>query len=134
MANLTANFSDWEFACRGKCNAECKASTMDPKFMSKLQSLRDLVGRSIKINSGIRCSYYNATISGAAQHSWHIPRDGICCASDIRTSPTREDVLALYAAADYLGFRGIGLYAGRIHVDMRRTKRVRWIDKGWSWA
>ena len=134
MGNLTANFSDWEFACTGKCNPACLASSMSEEFVEKLQALRDLVGRSIKINSGIRCSYYNATISGAAQHSWHIPRDGICCASDIRTSPTREDVLALYAAADYLGFRGIGLYEGRIHVDMRPTQRVRWVDKSWSWS
>ena len=36
-------------------------------------------------------------------------------------------------AADFVGFRGIGLYAGRIHVDMRPTKRVRWIDKSWTW-
>jgi hypothetical protein len=134
MGNLTRNFSDWEFACKGKCNDDCKAVMMQAAFMEKLQALRDLIGRSIKITSGIRCSYYNTTIPGAAQHSWHIPRNGIACAADIRTSRSREDVLALYAAADHLGFRGIGLYDGRIHVDMRPTKRARWVDKSWDWS
>ena len=134
MGNLTRNFSNSEFACRGKCNDDCKASSMNPKFMEKLQALRELDGRPIKITSGIRCSYYNTTIPGAAQHSWHIPRNGIACAADIRTGSTKEDILTLYAAADHLGFLGIGLYAGRIHVDMRPTQRARWVDKSWEWS
>lgn len=133
MGDLTHNFSNWEFACRGQCNAECKAARIDRAFVHKLQALRDLVDQPIMITSGIRCSYYNATIAGAAASSWHIPRNGVACASDIRTTPRREDVMGLYIAADYLGFVGIGIYAGRIHVDLRTTSKVRWIDKSWTW-
>lgn len=134
MGNLTRSFSDWEFACRGKCSAVCRALRMSDEFMEKLQALRDIIAKPITVTSGIRCKCYNAKIPGAAKNSWHIPRNGVACAADIRTSRSNEDVLALYAAADQLDFKGIGLYAGRIHVDTRSTKRVRWVDKSWSWA
>ena len=134
MGDLTRNFSMREFACRGKCGAICRSLRMSDEFMQKLQALRDLVGKSITITSGIRCEKYNATIPGAAKQSWHIPRNGVACAADIRTTRDDKDVLALYAAADHLGFKGIGLYKGRIHVDTRPTKRARWVDKSWNWS
>ena len=105
---------------------------MAPEFVSKLQMLRDRIGKPIKITSGIRCKSHNAKIGGASK-SWHIPRDGVCYASDIRTDRSDEEVLRLYAAADSLGFTGIGLYKGRIHIDMRPTNRARWVDKSWTW-
>ena len=134
MGNLTRSFSDWEFACRGKCSEICRSLRMSPEFMAKLQELRDKIKKPITVTSGIRCESYNATIPGAAKRSWHIPRNGMVCAADIRTTRLNEDVLRLYAAADQIGFKGIGLYAGRIHVDMRPTQRVRWVDRSWSWS
>ena len=132
MGDLSSSFSKWEFECRGKCGFHCRTARMAPEFVSKLQMLRDRIGKPIKITSGIRCKSHNAKIGGASK-SWHIPRDGVCYASDIRTDRSDEEVLRLYAAADSLGFTGIGLYKGRIHIDMRPTNRARWVDKSWTW-
>ena len=133
MGDLTRSFSNFEFECRGKCGFHCRTARMAPEFLAKLQMLRDRIGKPIKVTSGIRCKSHNAKIGGAPK-SWHIPRDGVCYASDIRTCRSDEEVLRLYAAADSLWFHGIGLYKGRIHVDMRPTTRARWVDKSWSWS
>lgn len=133
MGDLTRSFSNFEFECRGKCGFHCRTARMAPEFLAKLQMLRDRIGKPIKVTSGIRCKSHNAKIGGASK-SWHMPRDGVCYASDIRTGRSDEEVLRLYAAADSLGFHGIGLYKGRIHVDMRPTTRARWVDKSWSWS
>jgi len=133
MGDLTRSFSNFEFECRGKCGFHCRTARMAPEFLAKLQMLRDRIGKPIKITSGIRCKSHNAKIGGASK-SWHMPRDGVCYASDIRTGRSDKEVLRLYAAADSLGFHGIGLYKGRIHVDMRPTTRARWVDKSWVWA
>lgn len=132
MGDLSSSFSKWEFECRGKCGFHCRTARMAPEFVSKLQMLRDRIGKPIQITSGMRCKSHNEKIGGASK-SWHIPRDGVCYASDIRTGRSDEEVLRLYAAADSLGFTGIGLYKGRIHVDMRPTNRARWVDKSWTW-
>lgn len=132
MTKLSRSFSEWEFACKGKCSSVCEDSRMAPEFIAKLQMLRDRIGKPIAVTSGIRCESHNEKIKGAP-NSWHIPRDGVCYASDIRAGRSDEEVLRLYAAADSLGFYGIGLYEGRIHVDMRPTKRARWVDKSWVW-
>ena len=36
---------------------------MQPEFLEKLQTIRDLYGKPIRLNSGYRCPEFNATIS-----------------------------------------------------------------------
>jgi hypothetical protein len=111
---------------------------MDQKHIDKLQRLRESIGVALKVNSGIRCAEYNATIDGAAKKSWHVPRKDICYACDITFAHgprSNRRILKLYALADQLHFRGLGLYRGRIHVDSRpaHRKRARWINHFWNW-
>ena len=129
---LTKNWLAYEFECR--CG--CRSGHMDPKHVGKLQRLRDEIGVALKVNSGIRCAEYNATIDGAAKKSWHVPRDGVCYACDITFAHgprSNSRILKLYTLADQLHFRGLGLYRGRIHVDSRPSRRARWIDHFWNW-
>ena len=100
---------------------------MDQKHIDKLQRLRESIGVALKVNSGIRCAEYNATIDGAAKKSWHVPRKDICYACDITFAHgprSNRRILKLYA---------LGLYRGRIHVDSRPGKRARWINHFWNW-
>ena len=135
------NFSLSEFKC--PCGGNyCSARIDKPSqsFISGLQLIRSIIGEPIKITSGMRCPSHNTNIPGAAPNSFHVPLDRRpACAADIRTyAGTPADALRLYAIADQVGMRGIGLYGGkksRIHVDMRpkSMSRARWVDKSWVW-
>lgn len=109
---------------------------MSPKHIELLQKLRDVAG-PLKVTSGIRCPTHNAEVGGA-KRSKHLPnKDGFCVASDITYATgtlSNRRILKLYVLADQIGgFKGIGLYKGRIHVDSREGRRARWIDHFWNW-
>jgi len=67
MGNITDNFSRAEYAC--KCG--CGKDDIKDELAIKVQQVRDILGRSITINSGIRCSNHNTTIK-ATPTSSHI--------------------------------------------------------------
>ena len=112
---------------------------MAPNHIELLQNLRDVAG-PLKVTSGIRCPAHNAEVGGA-KRSKHLPnKDGFCVASDITYATgtlSNRRILKLYVLADQIvggrGFKGIGLYKGRIHVDSREGRRARWIDHFWNW-
>lgn len=112
---------------------------MSPKHIELLQILRDVAG-PLKVTSGIRCPAHNAEVGGA-KRSKHLPnKDGFCAASDITYATgtlSNRRILKLYVLADQIvggrGFKGIGLYKGRIHVDSREGRRARWVDHFWNW-
>ena len=128
---LSKNFLDHEF----QCPCGCPPAAMDPKQIDLLQKLRDTLGEGLRVTSGIRCVSHNAKVGGA-KRSWHIPRDGICYASDITFlsgSKSPKRILKLYVLADRLHFKGLGLYRTWIHADSRGGRRARWIDHHWNW-
>tara|TARA_R100001480_G_scaffold23094_4_gene33338 strand:+ start:981 stop:1388 length:408 start_codon:yes stop_codon:yes gene_type:complete len=128
---LSKNWSSREF----ECSCRCETGEMDMGHIEKLQELRDAMGVALKVTSGIRCEEHNNVIRGAKK-SWHVPRSGICYASDIafaHGSRNNSRTLKLYVLADQLGFKGLGLYRGRIHTDSRPGKKARWIDHFWNW-
>ena len=129
---LTKNFYAYEMLC--PCG--CGEGDMDPYHMAKLQKLRDAVGEGLVVTSAIRCKQYNKGIDGAARHSWHIPRNGVCYACDItfaKGPKTNQRILYLAVMAEQQHFKGMGLYPRRIHVDNRPGRRARWINRGWNW-
>jgi len=129
--HLSKNWSSREF----ECACGCGTGEMDMGHIERLQELRESIGVALKVTSGIRCKEHNEIIRGAKK-SWHVPRSGICCASDITFAHGARNnarVLKLYTLADQLHFKGLGLYRGRIHVDSRSGKRARWIDHFWNW-
>tara|TARA_R110000824_G_scaffold54726_3_gene151171 strand:- start:1142 stop:1510 length:369 start_codon:yes stop_codon:yes gene_type:complete len=110
MGDLTANFSSHEFRC-----ACCETSNMDIEFVDRLQFVRDVIGKSLKINSGFRCFSHNRTVGGA-DNSSHLT--GV--AADIRCTTSADRMVLLNVLPDY--FNRIGIASKFIHVDIDTSK------------
>ena len=104
------NFPKYEMECKCGCGL-----LPTPKFMERLQALRDRYGKPIYVTSGARCPIHNAKISGSSR-SKHI--EGI--AADI--SCTSHEKYILVKIAIELGFGGIGVAKSFLHVDTRDMK------------
>ena len=120
-----------------KCGCGLKF-TVDEALLDLLQYVRDKVGEPLVILSGCRCRAHNSNTVGAAENSWHVPRDNlldlpVLYASDFTYKDealrTPERVMALYIYASTAKAKGLGIYANRIHADTRPKKRAaRWIS------
>ena len=114
---LSKNFRRAEFACPDACGY----SAVDPGLVEGLQALRDVVGRSLLINSGCRCWKHNAVVGGTPA-SRHLTGE----AADIRCPGLTARELYSHAAA-LCRFGGFGVDDARdmLHVDVR-PKLARW--------
>ena len=111
MGDLTANFNKEEYAC--KCG--CGRADIKAELARKVQEVRDILGRSIKINSGIRCIRHNGNI-GASETSSHV--DGWAADLQTKGSAARYEMLAAVIQV----FDRVGIAKGFIHVDVDTTK------------
>lgn len=105
-----AYFKPSEFKCRCK-RAECDAPEMDGAFLRLLEDLREKWGRPLVVTSGLRCAWHNERIGGAPK-SFHMRGK----AADLKVANLNE-ARALHALAESLGFGGIEIGRGFIHVD-----------------
>jgi uncharacterized protein YcbK (DUF882 family) len=112
---ITKNFSVDELKCR--CCGEC---LMDGDFMKRLQLLRDVWGKAMKIVSGYRCEAHNKAV-GSTEKSLH--RLGRAADIFIERGGDRYELVDLAIAH---GFMGIGVAKTFIHVDDREIKAM-WI-------
>ena len=115
MGDLSDHFSRSEFAC--KCG--CGFDSVDVEHLRQLETIRQHFGRAVRSNSSCRCVNHNAAVGGSSG-SYHL----VARASDIvvdGVSP--QDV---YDFADRMGFGGVGLYSGWVHVDSRTNGPARW--------
>lgn len=114
---LSKNFTRKDF----KCPCGCTRQMVDSELVEKLQRIRDVVGKKIKITSGYRCLKRNQD-SGGGTNSRH--RYGM--AADWRLEDRSLNPVALGILASAVGFGGIGIYwyAGNMfcHADTRGTK------------
>lgn len=110
------NFQPRELAC--KC---CGQYFHDEKFLDKLQALRYLLNKPIRINSGHRCEKNNKA-QGGAKKSQHLRM-----AVDI--SLVNQDRHDLVKLAKSLGFTGIGYGSTFLHLDIR-AKPAFWYYTG----
>lgn len=84
--------------------------------MLKLEALRSkLGGRPVTITSGYRCSRHSVAVGGYANDAH---TKGI--AADISIAGKSPEDIA--EAAELVGFSGIGLMTGAVHVDVRNAK------------
>jgi len=135
MGDLRPSFSFGEFVCRDGCGLKF---TVDAALLDLLQFARDELGEPLEILSGCRCRAHNSNTVGAAENSWHIPRDSligepVLYAADVSYSDkakrTQVGILKLYCYLSQGKAKGLGLYSNRCHCDTRPTKRVaRWIS------
>ena len=109
MGNLSRNFSSNEFACQ--CG--CDASNLNADLVARLQVMRDMLGRSMTITSGLRCAQHNDAIGGVA-HSQHTTGNAADIA--ILNSADRGDKLSAALSA---GFKAIGIGKNFLHLDLR---------------
>lgn len=112
---LSPHFKRSEFACH--C---CEQVQVDPRLVDALESLRTLVGRPINVESGYRCPKHNKEVKGSPR-SQHLSGH----AADIWVA--NMSGRALYELARELPeFRGLGVGANYLHVDVRFGPRSRW--------
>lgn len=118
---VSKNFTTEELAC--PC---CNKFYMTDDFIKKLQRLRDLYGKPMKVNSACRCESHNKKVGGVI-NSFHLITDikpGTAVDVDIRNSSDRYVFLK---CAINSGFSGIGIYKSFIHIDDRPSGRVTWV-------
>ena len=96
-----------EWACKGTGRIMVVTETLD-----RLEALRAKLGRPIVISSGYRSPEYNAKVSGTGKTGPHTTGR----AADIKVNGGRER-FELVEAALALGFTGIGVANGFVHVD-----------------
>ena len=114
---LTKDFVRFEFDC--PCG--CSTQMVDPELAEKLQRIRTVLGKPIKITSGYRCLKHNQDVKGGT-NSRH--RYGM--AADWRLKDRSVNPVALGIIAQAVGFGGVGIYwyGGNAfcHADTRGAK------------
>lgn len=107
--HLSLHFTEGELACR--C---CGRLLIISQLVSKLEALRQLVGKPVFVNSGYRCPAHNRAVGGAV-NSYHLKG----MAADVRVPGL--GVTELSRLAEKAGFDGIGIYTTQafVHVDVR---------------
>ena len=121
---LTKNFSKSEFDCSCGCEMPKNVLNNVQKVANQLQALRNIVGKSITVNSGYRCPEWNTKVGGV-KTSQHI----LGKASDIVIKDMTPDDVAhlieqMIDSGDMLQ-GGLGRYNTFTHYDIRKTK-ARW--------
>lgn len=125
MTDYGNNFKESEFACKCGCNTPVD---MDQIFMDRLNALRQLYKRPIKISSGYRCPKHNDRVSTTGLVGPHTTRK----AADILCSGTDAYEIVKYAIQ--VGFPRIGVkqsgdFMSRfIHLDTLTT------NSPWIWT
>ncbi len=118
MGDLRKNFDWCEFAC-----ACCGEVQVDDVLADSLQTLRELSGQPISLNSGYRCKKHNEAVGGAdtSQHLVGKAADIVIAGHSVNAMYA----LALLVPTFFEG--GVGIYPdkGFIHVDVRGVKS-RW--------
>jgi uncharacterized protein YcbK (DUF882 family) len=109
-------FSREEFACQETGENEIK-----DEFIERLDALRDACGFPFVITSGYRSPRHSLEAKKSNGPGRHAAGD----ASDIAVVSGSHRFIIVDNAIK-LGFNGIGVAKGFIHVDTRDTARVMW--------
>ena len=122
---ITKNFNTREGRCLGKdcCN---HSSPVTPEVWYALQEFRDALCKFFKrdivldLTNGYRCQKHNKSLSKSKPTSQHCR--GL--AVDILIPEGVNPEVFMSIAKNY--FKGVGLYKGFLHVDLRVGRRATW--------
>ena len=123
MAKLSKNFSSEEFKCNcGKCGI----NKVSPVVVLVWQMVRDHFGKSVTINSGVRCPEYNKKVGGKSKSS-HMPNDlGEGQASDGVVKGVNPREVYDFINKMFPNSLGLGVYKNFVHIDSRMDRAYRW--------
>ncbi len=122
MGDITEHWSYHEFSCNcGKCKYK-DGYQIDLELVKKLQIIRDVYGKPMKVNSGIRCPAWNFHEKGK-RLSYHLPAQD-CKAADIAMTDRKGRIVIVSKALE-LGL-SVGVYhsKGFIHLDNRIEQTI----------
>ena len=132
---MTKNFSKSEFDCNDESEMPLDVFYNIVKVANQLQTLRDYIGKPIKINSAYRSEAYNAKIGGAhkidLKSGKRIETSQHCfgkAADIVIKGMTPMEVyitLELLIEKGEILQGGLGMYNSFVHYDIRGTK-ARW--------
>lgn len=120
--SLSEHFNSDEFDCHCGC---CTQTLIDTELVNKLEAMRTLIGKPIKINSGYRCAHRQEqlrqmgfeTASGKSQHELGKAADIMC---DGMTGAELDKI------ARSVGIKAVGVAHNWIHLDLRDDRERRW--------
>ena len=116
-AHRWPNFSFSEMACQ-HC-PDASASEIDPDMMDRLQDLRDLYGRGLRVTSGYRCPSHPIEAEKPSGGGAHTTGRAV----DVAVSGADAFRVLEIALSPEIGFSGVGVkqsgaHSGRfLHLD-----------------
>lgn len=111
---VSDNFSDKEFFCPCSDLSCSGKRPPHPALPLKLEVIRQMYGKPIFINSGVRCPKHNERVGGVAG-SEHETGEG----ADLLVANSR-DRMSIVQAAIKAGIRRIGIGKSFVHVGVSR--------------
>ncbi len=124
MGDLSKNFSKSEFDCNSGCEMPEDVFENVEVHAQNLQTIRDFLNESIKINSGYRCPSYNASVGGASK-SQHLTGNASDLVAHNHTPSQLADIIEGLIRIGAIEEGGLGRYNTFTHYDRRGTK-ARW--------
>jgi len=118
MGDLSEHFSKSEFAC--KCG--CGFDAVSPAFIKRLEQVRTLYGKPIKVHSGCRCKKHNEE-EGGKDDSSHLYGE----AGDLDTPNSTERYELLQFCLLYFNRVGVGKTFIHVDIDKAKPQDVCWV-------
>ncbi len=115
------------------CSCHCAAEAyLDQTLIRMLSRLERRLETPLFITSSGRCVEYNTAVGGS-NHSQHLidPITREVRAVDITSADWFAQRHKIIQVADNLGFKGIGIYPGHRHLDLRLGIPARWPKNKW---
>jgi uncharacterized protein YcbK (DUF882 family) len=119
----TKNFKQAEFKC--KCG-KCSFGAIDPRVMALCQTIRDMLGEPIRINSGCRCKEHNERVGGVKEsyHTQGMAADLSCKSGSKKLYKTIMHLYEKQGKIQDLQYAQHYIKSNFVHVDIGK-KRVR---------
>lgn len=122
---LTKNFHLSEFACKDGSPVPPELIPNVKKLAEQLQVIRDTVGAPLYISSSYRTPAHNKAVGGA-KNSQHLQAKAADISTRNKTPKQLARIIEKLIAEGKIAIKGVGVYPGFVHVDIRSGKAARW--------
>lgn len=122
---LTKNFHVSEFACKDGSPVPPELIPNVKKLAEQLQVIRDTVGEPLYISSSYRTPSHNKAVGGA-KNSQHLQAKAADISTKGKSPKQLARVIEKLIAEGKISIKGVGVYPGFVHIDIRSGKAARW--------